>query len=208
MDSTSGFEARTVMDSTPDIPEFSFLRDLSLTREAVAFAGARHGDERRDADGAPFLLHPLEVAALLAREGCSDPVIAAAVLHDVLEDTEAKRSEIESRFGREVSELVTLVSDDPSIPDEEQRKREVRERVRARGGDALTLYAADKISKVRELRMQLARGLAREQAAVKLRRHRESLEMLEAALGNSRLIAVLRFELEALERLPPDGDPV
>jgi (p)ppGpp synthase/HD superfamily hydrolase len=65
----------------------SFARDLPLTRCALDFAEARHAGQRRVTDGAPFLMHPVEVASLLEREGCPDHVVAAAVLHDVLEDT-------------------------------------------------------------------------------------------------------------------------
>ncbi len=188
---------------TVGIPELTFMRELPLTRRAVAFARGQHNEQRREADGAPFLLHPLEVAALLKRERYSDSVIAAAVLHDVLEDTDADPLELEREFGAGVSRLVAIVSDDPLIADEERRKHEVRERVRASGREALAVYAADKISKVRELRMQIARGLPPEQSAAKQRRYRDSLSMLEDELKDSRLVEVLRFEVEALEQLPP-----
>jgi hypothetical protein len=89
-----------------------------------------------------------------------DCVVAAAVLHDVLEDTDAERSELEARFGPEVAELVALVSDDPSIDDEEQREDDVRERVRRAGGYALVVYAADKVATIRELRTLMTGGLA------------------------------------------------
>jgi (p)ppGpp synthase/HD superfamily hydrolase len=188
------------------VPELSFLRDLPLTRSAVAFAQERHGDRRRDADGAPFLLHPLEVAALLQRESWPDRVIAAAVLHDVIEDTDAREQELKSRFGSEVARLVALVSDDPSIDDDEERKENTRQRARSAGREAMAVYAADKISKVRELRMLLAKGASPEKAEVKHRRYRDSLEMLESEMSESRLVASLRFELEALEQLPPRPD--
>lgn len=184
--------------------DFGFVDDLPLTRDAIAFAERRHRYQRRAADGAPFLLHPLEVSSTLKRCDCPDYVLAAAVLHDVLEDTAAERSELRARFGAEVAELVALVTDDPSIGDEELRKDDVRERVRRAGGYALAVYAADKVSKVRELRMMIATGLDRDTAAVKLRRYRRSLDMLEQATLDSQLVELLRFELEALEALPPE----
>ena len=155
---------------------------------------------------AAFVLHPLEVAALLERSGYPDHVVAAAVLHDVLEDTDARRSDLEQLFGREVADLVGAVSDDPAIEDEDERKRDLRERVRGLGGYPAVLYAAaDKVSKVRELRWVVASGAAQDQTAAKLARHRASLEMLEETLPESRLIEVLRFEVETLERLPPQA---
>ena len=181
----------------------SFARDLPLTQAAIAFARAHHGGQRRSSDGAPFLLHPLEVASLLELAEYPDRVIAAGVLHDVLEDTDVQSAELEQRFGPDVATLVALLSDDPAIADEEDRKADVRERVRHAGGAALVIYAADKVSKVRELRMLLAGGLDPELAASKLRRHEASLAMLEGESCDPRLVELLRFELEALRVLPP-----
>lgn len=190
-------------DSGPP-PDLSFVEDLPLTRAAIDYAQARHGEQRRDADGAPFLVHLLAVASLLVRSGYPDHVCAAAVLHDVLEDTDTRPSELRSRFGSEVCELVALVSDDPAIDGEEQRKDEVRARVREAGGFAPAVYAADKVSKVRELRIHIARGMDREESEIRLRRYRKSLVMLDEVLPESRLVEILRFELEALETLPPE----
>jgi (p)ppGpp synthase/HD superfamily hydrolase len=184
-------------------PNLTFTRHLPLTRAALEFADDRHAGQRRPADGASFVLHPLEVASLLDRSHYPDHVVAAAVLHDVLEDTDAERSELEARFGSDVGDLVAVVSDDPSIPDREARKSDVRERVRRAGGYAPVVYAADKVSKVRELRSLLGSGLAEEDAERRLRRHRESLAMLEETIPGSRIVELLRFELETLEELPP-----
>jgi (p)ppGpp synthase/HD superfamily hydrolase len=181
----------------PDVgAAFGFVDDLPLTRDAIAFAQAHHRCQRRAADGAPFLLHPLEVASMLKRSRYPDHVIAAAVLHDVLEDTDAERPELQARFGPEVADMVALVSDDLSIEDEEQRKDEVRDRVRRAGGHALIVYAADKVS--------IAAGLDPDAAGIKLRRYRRSLAMLERATPATAVVELLRFEVEALETLPPE----
>jgi (p)ppGpp synthase/HD superfamily hydrolase len=184
-------------------PTLSFARGLPLTRKAIGFAQEHHRPQRREGDRAPYLVHPLEVASYLERAGYPDNVVAAAVLHDVLEDTDADRSELESLFGRDVSDLVVVVSDDPAIEDIERRKDEVRQRVRSAGGYALALYGADKVSKVREIRMQLAQGLDPAEAEVKLKRHRKTLAMLEQEAPGTRIAELLRFELEALDALPP-----
>jgi (p)ppGpp synthase/HD superfamily hydrolase len=187
-----------------DRPHLSFERDLPLTQAALDFASERHAGQRRAGDEADFVLHPMEVAALLERSGYPDHVVAAAVLHDVLEDTDAEREDLESRFGAEVADLVVAVSDDPSIANEETRKNNLRERVRHRGGFAAAVYAADKVSKVRELRTMLARGAPRAAVEHKVARHRRSLTMLDQTIPGSRLVEVLRFELEALDQLPPE----
>jgi hypothetical protein len=187
-------------------PQLSFLEDLPLARAAVRFAAARHAGQRRPSDHASFIVHPLEVASLLARSGYPDHVVAAGVLHDVLEDTDAQRRDLESRFGAEVGELVAAVSDDSSIQDEEERKDELRERVRRLGGYPAALYAADKVSKVRELRMLIAARAQREGVEPVLIRNRRSLAMLDATIPGSRLVELLRFEIEALQELPPRGE--
>jgi (p)ppGpp synthase/HD superfamily hydrolase len=192
-------------DPDPE-PSLSFVHRLPLTQAAVEFASERHAGQRRSADEAPFVLHPIEAASILERSHYPDHVVAAAVLHDVLEDTEAQRSELEEQFGPDVADLVAIVSDDPAIADEEEQKDEVRERVRRAGGYAPAVYAADKISKVRELRTMLARGVAGEEVAVKRERYAKALAMLEEAIPGSRLVELLRFELEALDELPPASE--
>lgn len=157
--------------------------------------------------GAVFVVHPAEVASLLARLGYRDDVVAAAVRHDVLEDTEAEVRDLRSRFGSVVAGLVAIVSDDPAIEDEDERKAEVRDRVRAFGGDALAVYAADKVSKVRELWLLIFTGLPASQARAKFARYRASLAMLERELADTHLVELLRFEIEALEQLPPQPAP-
>ena len=192
------------MSTDADSPlHLTFLQDRPLTQDAVALALERHAGQRRDADGAPFLAHPLEVAALLDRAHYPDHVVASAVLHDVLEDTDAERAELDARFGPEVGELVAAVSDDLSIPGEEARKDDVRERVHRLKGYPAAIYAADKISKVRELRILLATGATLRDVEVRVTRYRKSLEMLDETIPGSRLVATLRFELELLEELPP-----
>jgi (p)ppGpp synthase/HD superfamily hydrolase len=191
-------------ESDPD-PSLSFVDRLPLTRAAIEFASEHHAGQRRRADEAPFVLHPIEAASLLERSHYPDHVVAAAVLHDVLEDTDVQRSELESRFGADVAELVATVSDDPSISTQEEQKDEVRERVRKAGGYAAAVYAADKISKVRELRTMMARGVGDDEVRIKRERYRKALAMLDEAIPGSRLVELLRFELEALDKLPPEG---
>jgi hypothetical protein len=183
---------------------FHFAENLPKTRRALEFARSRHGDQHRGGDGAVFVVHPAEVASLLARLDYPDDVVAAAVLHDVLEDTDAELADLRSLFGWRVAQLVAVVSDDPALGDEDERKAEVRERVRAFGGDALAVYAADKVSKVRELRLLMVRGLPADEAEAKFGRYQASLAMLEKELGDAHLVELLRFEVEALAQLPPE----
>ena len=185
------------------VPQLTFLRHLPLAQQAAELAVELHAGQRREADGAAFVMHPMEVAELLDRLHYPDHVVAAAVLHDALENTDEEVEDIRARFGGDVAALVEAVSDDPSIAGEDARKDELRGRVRAAGGYAAAVYAADKVSKVREIRTAIAAGTPLDTLEPKLRRHRESLAMLDEIIPGSGLVELLRFEIEALEQLPP-----
>jgi (p)ppGpp synthase/HD superfamily hydrolase len=187
------------------VPQMTFLRHRPLAQQAMEYAVQVHAGQQRSSDHAPFVAHPMEVAAMLDRAHYPDHVIAAAVLHDVLENTDEDAEDLEARFGREVAELVVAVSDDESIADEDERKADLRERVESAGGYAAAVYAADKVAKVREVRTALAAGVPWDELEEKLARHRESLAMLEETIPGSRLVEVLRFEIEALSELPPSA---
>jgi (p)ppGpp synthase/HD superfamily hydrolase len=79
--------------------EAGFVQGLPRTQAALAFADERHAGQQRKIDGAPFVTHPVEVACLLHEAGYGDEVVAAGVLHDVLEDTTAERADLEKSFG-------------------------------------------------------------------------------------------------------------
>src|SRR5688500_14430493 len=79
--------------------------DEALLNRAYVYAMKAHGEQRR-ASGDPYFSHPLEVAAILTDLKLDDATIAAALLHDVIEDTDATRSEIDHLFGAEIGALV------------------------------------------------------------------------------------------------------
>lgn len=189
----------------------SFSHDLPVTAEAVRFAREWHDGQQRASDEAPFVIHPLEVGALLHNTGAPDEVVAAGVLHDVIEDTSVPLAEIGRRFGPRVQELVGAVTDDETIEDKDERKEASRRRVQAAGRDAAMIFAADKVSKVRELRTRIANARHAgeplpDDADRKLKQYDAGLEMLERVLPGQPLVRQLRFELEALRTLPP-GEP-
>ena len=177
------------------------FEELPLAQEAIDFARSRHEGQRRDADDAPFVIHPLEVANLLRDEGYPDHVVATGALHEVLEDTDVDKDELEDRFGQDVAELVDSLTDDPSIEDKQERRAALRRQVAAAGETAAAVFAADKVSKARELRMKADRGPLDDESRAKLEHYRESLAMLEEALPGSGLVGCLRDELAGLGAL-------
>ena len=79
--------------------------DEALLNRAYVYAMQVHGHQKR-ASGAPYFSHPLEVAAILTEFKLDDATIAAALLHDVIEDTAATRAEIDEMFGNDIGALV------------------------------------------------------------------------------------------------------
>jgi (p)ppGpp synthase/HD superfamily hydrolase len=172
---------------------------LPLTEAALMFAAERHDGQLLAGERAPFVKHPLEVASLLSAAGYPDEVVASGVLHDVLESTETPANELEYRFGGRVAALVQAVSEDDSIDDRSARKAALRAQVARAPLEAAAVFAADKVSRTRELRARLESGLSREAAAPKLEHYRASLSMLEWRLGRrNRLVEQLRAELDGL----------
>lgn len=170
---------------------------LSMAQAALAFASARHAGQYREVDHAPFVVHPIEVGSLLHADGQPDEVIAAGLLHDLLEKTRTTRAELQRRFGACIAGLVESVSDDPSIADYGSRKRDLRDRIAHAGSNTVAIFAADKISKVRELSLLPTPSLD-ETTRAKLAHYRASSDMLRRVAGNSALVDLLDAELARL----------
>jgi (p)ppGpp synthase/HD superfamily hydrolase len=184
-----------------------FAERRPVVREAVEWAARMHADQRRALDRAPFVLHPLEVASLLNGRGFDDEVLAAGILHDIVENTTVTVADIASRFGERVAEIVAAVSEDPSIEDYDERKAALRDRARAGGIAARAVYAADKLAKARELRSQAASDpsvLSDANNQLKLEHYEQSLAMLVEAGDDQPMVDQLAFELWALRALPPE----
>jgi (p)ppGpp synthase/HD superfamily hydrolase len=200
--------ARRYGDRIPTTREPPFVDGRPLVREAVAWASEMHAAQRRDVDRAPFILHPLEVAALLSGRGVDEAVVAAGVLHDIVEDTDAGIEDVRARFGERIAAIVAAVTEDPGIAGYAARKSALRDQVAAAGADAHAVYAADKIAKARELRAQAARAessLDDPALQQRLVHYERSLETLRAVAGELAMVDQLAFELWALRVLPPAG---
>jgi guanosine-3',5'-bis(diphosphate) 3'-pyrophosphohydrolase len=126
----------------------------ALVRGALSVAQRAHAGQFRQTgcDEIPFVDHVIAVAELLAEQGYADEVIAAGLLHDVVEHAELEPDTLRGRFGEQVAGLVEAMTEDASIPDYEARKKEHRERISAAGEDAQAIFAADKIANVAVLR--------------------------------------------------------
>jgi (p)ppGpp synthase/HD superfamily hydrolase len=131
--------------------------ESELIGRALEMAEAAHaGQTRRGSGGMAYIHHPVAVAELLAAHGFGEQVVAAALLHDVVEDSEVSVEDVSVRFGAPVAALVEALTEDESIEPFGRRKDVHRDHVEAVGGDALAIYAADKLSNIRVLRRALA----------------------------------------------------
>jgi (p)ppGpp synthase/HD superfamily hydrolase len=189
-DPRSPLHSARVSQESP-VPRFG--PELRRTRAAIDYAELRHNGQRRKCDGSPFILHPLEVASLLRDAGADDELIAAGVLHDVIEKCAATPAELRHRFGARVTALVRAVSEDSAISGYARRKAALREQVADAGEEALMLFAADKVSKVREFRTHQVDAPAR-----RVTHYRRSLELLQALLPNQVLTRQLASEYQQL----------
>lgn len=101
---------------------------MNLLIDALAFAAAKHRNQRRkDVDASPYINHPIALARVLSVEaGIHDEtVIAAALLHDTIEDTETTYDELLARFGPAVASIVAEVTDDKNLAKAERKALQV-----------------------------------------------------------------------------------
>jgi len=124
-----------------------------LVRAALEKARTAHaGQVRNGSGGMPYVEHPIAVAARLEEQGYGDEVLAAALLHDVVEDSETTLDELREKFGGEVAGLVGAMTDEEEIDNYRERKAEHRERLAAAPTEALAIYGVDKLINSRTLR--------------------------------------------------------
>jgi (p)ppGpp synthase/HD superfamily hydrolase len=183
-----------------------FLAGRPTARRALRWAGTMHRDQRRAVDGAPFILHPLEVGSLLSGRDFPEPVIVAGLLHDVVEKTGVTLADVRSMFGDRVAQIVDAVTEDEGIEGYAEREAELRQQVAEADGEAHAVYLADKIAKARELRAQAANDpsvLLDRQNVLKLEHYEASLICLLEADDRQPMVDQLAFELWALRALPP-----
>ena len=175
--------------------------DSRLILRAYEYAISHHGDQCRKS-GEPYIIHPLNVAYILADIGLDDNTICAALLHDVVEDTDATTEDIEKEFGEEVYEMVAGVTKLSNIAFdsvEEQQVEDYRKMFLAMGKDirVIIIKLADRLHNLRTLKY-----LKRDR---QIANAKETMD-LYAPLANRLGLYSLKWELEdlAFKYLYPD----
>lgn len=128
-------------------------KDVGLILKAMAFAAWKHREQRRkDVDASPYINHPIALAEVLWHEGgVRDPVIiAAALLHDIIEDTETTPEELGGAFGASVAAVVEEVTDVKWLSKRARKQLQVARAGRA-SARAKQVKLADKICNLRDI---------------------------------------------------------
>ena len=168
----ASFAKTFVVASRPGEPALTRC-SLSELRRRVADAAEGHEEER-----------PATATLRVRHRGHSELTVTAGILHDAVENTSPKISEVADQVSPDVAALVEALTENAAIDQFEARKADLRERIAQSGPEATAVYAADKVSKVRALRALLTAGarsgIDEVTAHQKFDHYVESLHMLEA----------------------------
>ena len=134
---------------------------MSLIEKSIHFALMAHEGVKRKGKNRPYILHPIEVMTIVAGMTDEEEVIAAAVLHDTIEDTGVEREDIAKEFGDRVADLVASESEDKreNLPAEStwlDRKQETINHIQEADDDVKLICLGDKLANLRELAQDYA----------------------------------------------------
>lgn len=183
----------TIQDVINKRKEHARRVDVKLIRKAYNLANEKHKDQKRGS-GEPYIIHPLNVAYILADIGLDDSTICAALLHDVVEDTDMTDKDLREIFGDEIADMVAGVTKLSSIQFESVEERQVedyRKMFLAMGKDirVILIKLADRLHNMRTLKY-----LKRDRQIANAKETRD----LYAPLANRLGIYSLKWELEDL----------
>ena len=130
--------------------------DTALFDRAARYAIEAHADTERRGKGFPYIIHPMEAAAIVATITADPEILAAAILHDVVEDTDRTVEDLRAEFGDRIAELVASESEDPMAHLSEEaswhaRKQAAIGRLANAPHDAKIVAMGDKLSNMRAI---------------------------------------------------------
>lgn len=128
---------------------------MTVVEQAIAFAVKAHEGQRRKLEDIPYILHPVEVAAIISSMTNNEEVIAAGVLHDTIEDCGILAEELTEKFGKRVAALVQSESEDklsdrpPAETWKERKEDSLLMLKNTKNIDVKILWMADKLANIR-----------------------------------------------------------
>ncbi|MDC1205447.1 HD domain-containing protein [Candidatus Pacebacteria bacterium] len=117
---------------------------MNIIENATQIAVSAHEGQARKTDGSPYIKHPFAVAQIVEDAGFAEHVIAAALVHDVLEDTSVREATLRAHLGDAVTDIVIAVSEDKTLAWED-RKEQYANQVVHGGEEVMAVSVADKI---------------------------------------------------------------
>ena len=117
---------------------------------AIIFATMAHKGQLRKGTNIPYISHPMEVMQILTANGCSEDVIIAGILHDTLEDTDAKEEDIKNLFGQKILDIIKSETEDKSKTWIERKKHTV-EHVKISSKNVQLVCCADKLANIKSI---------------------------------------------------------
>lgn len=130
--------------------------DTTLLDRAIIFAVRAHAGTERRGKGFPYIVHPMEAVEIVATMTPDQELLAAAVLHDTVEDTDVTIEQIRTEFGERVASFVAAESDEPhqrpdSVENWRDRKQAAINRIARASRDAKIVALGDKLSNMRAI---------------------------------------------------------
>ena len=168
--------------------------------KTIVFAADKHKNQKRkDKIGTPYINHPLGVAHILCNEvgmNYDAVLLQAAILHDTIEDTDTNAEELESCFGKEVTNLVLEVTDNKSISKSERKALQVA-KMKSKSRRAQFIKLADKLYNLRDLEKETPVGWTTERVVEYCRWAKQVTD--EARGMNAELDKLLDKQYEVME---------
>lgn len=124
--------------------------ESNLIHKALEFAAVAHSNQLRKGTKIPYITHPMEAALILAQAGASDSLIAAALLHDTLEDTSTTQQELEDVFGETVVNFVRYMTKNDDLNWFENRQHSIG-KLGTSSREEMLLFLADKLANLRSI---------------------------------------------------------
>ena len=125
---------------------------MNVVEKSLKFAVLAHKNQVRKAEiEKPYIVHPIDVANILKEYGCSDNIIAAGLLHDILEDTLYDFEFIKKEFGEEIANLVNAATEQNKDSSWEERKKATIDKIKNMTLEEKLVLCADKISNLEDM---------------------------------------------------------